>query len=768
MGRLLTLSAMLALLGGWLFLATPEAQPTDVASRAAPETGIPVELDGSPSNCLGCEGRTVGRADIEAAPHARSLVEPIPTTSLGGLVLGAEDRPVFALVRCVSEEEHLDAGGNLVRVDTQYGVTETDHEGRFRVDGLPAGSYTVHLCLWGPKKDVRGWYAFEGLATGRADHVLRLPGVRPYERFEVAIRLRQPIGSEEPMHDSRKSVVLDAEPWHVEESATVEVVCPTVGDPADPGALRPRARDFGDGVPSVVKLRVVGYPPVDVALLLRTPGDFYGAHSRLPFEPVWLQGLRPGDPEREVTLARAPRLTGHVKLKGHPVRAYVTARALLTPDPNAGRDARRRDLDWATQATWSDGEGRFEIDGLPAGAVSVRVDSKASLDAWHMSYSQPADPRLAQEAFVLPEPRIVELASDSNVDIDVEPAASLTVEIRMPTGAERLGLELSDTRLWRQDPDGTRVPLKFERLAAADRDLPSLQIAGLPEGVPLHLVATLAGFEAAASTAVPRSEPHVLQLIPTFEWTAWTARVVDAADRPARAKVRVHRRGEAAGTVWTWARTNDDGMVTLQLPANQAFDAVALSGETQRSDVVDADPKHAPQTLRLKPCTCLHGRVIADAQGPLGAFRVRAVVEGDPFLEIEPTEAADDGYFEVYAPRHARVLLVAWGVDPVADVRVAVLQATSDSSESFQLKLRPAKTATGALVTPAGGPIEAAEVRAIGQYSTRYGRTDESGRFRIEGLPEERYRIVARTRAGLVFEAEGATETEFRLVAPQR
>ncbi len=408
----------------------------------------------------------------------------------------------------------------------------------------------------------------------------------------------------------------------------------------------------------------------------------------------------------------------------------------------------------------ADAEGRFEL-AWPLAAVGARIEVGA--------------PGWVSERRVAPD-------ADAPLEILLERAAELLVDLApVPHGSGTVWL-------WRQDAWSvwTRVEIHEDRpgryraegLAPGDYAL-----AGWFER---HFVPLRQGVRVAEGDSLYlRLEPAEGARVDVRVRDTRGAAVGDARVRlePARGggpRFMERELGERSTSA-------DDGRVHFGgLPAGEW----TVRAESPWGGLASANVNVAAGDLALDlelvvPASAnLGGRVVDGAGRPVAGAPVRGRIadpldgRGQSWREGVRATTANDGSFLLEGlPERGRLLLEAWPPAELED-RLAATRLRTGRGErgEIELTLAPLGRIEGRVTSSLGGPLAGASVQVElvpqgGGPRRRLGdaRTDEDGRFAVEGLPSEGHalRVVARAdrhRARAVsVSADGLGQVEIEL-----
>ena len=252
---------------------------------------------------------------------------------------------------------------------------------------------------------------------------------------------------------------------------------------------------------------------------------------------------------------------------------------------------------------------------------------------------------------------------------------------------------------------------------------------------------------------------HALGTLPSGAPTWWTGQIGLAARRVAG---RVVMDGQPAGAAVVHLTTDDTSVgdwTLLSLLADDAgrfdFGQIPAGAYHVRAekpgrvagdaavDLRDPDPRPAPDGLviELGPCAMrVHGTVRDAAGGIVARARMRALQPVNRFLAH--AVADEEGRYEVCAPSGPVQ------VEAAADgYGTGIERATGFADVRVDIDLHPEVVVSGLVLDEDGLPVAGAQVsaetgsRAPGAVT----ETDAAGRFRLDGLNEFGYAIVARS-----------------------
>lgn len=366
-------------------------------------------------------------------------------------------------------------------------------------------------------------------------------------------------------------------------------------------------------------------------------------------------------------------------------------------------------------------DGRFELDAPKPGLWRLRLEAPGALPLERVLHPLVSDLRLPD----------VELVPDLGLRVFVlGPSGEPVAGARLRAAAYRVAGELNAARA-----GGWRVP---ERRAVTSNE----GVAVLPaaRGELLRIETIAAGFE---SPTVASGEREV-----TVRLTRGVPRTVvvraPGGEPVAGAVVRVGESG------WPVGLTDSEGAVRLTTVADRPLVLRAVTADGQRARALLQPPlTHELIVLQLVRPNVRRGRVepLAGELPPGGA-----VVWNDE-NPAGAVRTGDDGRFDLEIPAWQRLNLWAG-----AEGFVTTMDPPSERAEVV-LRLRPAATLTGRVLSPSGTPVSGALVVAgapgSGQASPVSAEVREEGLFELRQLdPATPCRLVATAPGRLEAEIE--------------
>jgi len=397
----------------------------------------------------------------------------------------------------------------------------------------------------------------------------------------------------------------------------------------------------------------------------------------------------------------------------------------------------------STPAVTTDRRGIFLLGGLEAGKHEVMVSGRGYVRSRNapLKIRLRAGRTLTREINVVPTGSLVLRLKPQVKGVAIP--TSIIADIRKPDGCAPVHGDLESEVV-----DGIAT---FHDIAPGSFEV-AVQNGEL--GTPTTEAIVYSGRKTVADLVLPR----------VF---ALRGRAVDEAGRPLAeaailAEIRHKGRRWPGADDWRHSTTEADGRFTLQgLPAGVVSikvghpDAVSCSEEIQ----VEAGAS-LTRTFTLKNGLTLAGRAISEDGRPLEGAEVTAKVE-EPEEDDKRWRADSDGKY-AEADRHGRfalrglragrIGLVIRHDDAMALSEEIVLKTGTVLERAFTLK--EGHAITGQVVDARGEPLEGASVKAQPKYEPdqdgrrfyihqeRTDETDESGRFRLAGLPEGEVRFV--------------------------
>lgn len=607
------------------------------------------------------------------------LAQGIPTDlAWSGVVVGPDGRPAAGA--------EVAAAAGVGIGPSPPAAVRTDDQGRFRVEAGPDGGAT----LWAFRPGLRA--ARRAVPPGGSPAPIRL-ALAP--AGDAVVTVAGPDGR--PVAGAR--VV----PVRVRGTPGSDRVPPALAD----RLAATTDRDGRAAIPGLLAVDLIG---------VRVVADGFGSQQHT------FAGAEPPAPEpRAVGLRPTGRIAGRLTAEDPAEAAGQVVRASTAPSPGEPADAPLTEVEATTDA-----EGRFQLAGVAAGRVSIRVCPRAG------SPILPA--RVARR--------------------NLEPGQSLSVEIPLRRGVRVHGvvrdaagagpvpgavIALLPAAPFEPDPVRTDAAGHFE--AYVPPGPLSYRVVHVPAPFlgppaflatrPVEVPAGIAGF-AIPDIAVTRG-------------VEVAGAVVDAAGRPA----------PGARVVASW--TFFDGRIRAPRSASALCDdagrfragpvdpaaelsLVARSGPDS-SEVTPAragDP--APVRLALRPAAtrALDGRVVDRDGRPIPGASVRAWFVPRPGDEAEWAEASADeaGRYRIAGlPADARLHAVACapGFLP-GRARPVEPGAGGATLPDLALAVESARVAVaGRVVDAAGRPVAGVAVSTWGDVACPIrARTDDAGRFRLD------------------------------------
>ncbi len=484
---------------------------------------------------------------------------------------------------------------------------------------------------------------------------------------------------------------------------------------------------------------------------------------------------RSGPPPTRFELDRTVRVRGRATFAagGRPAVGLVVEASSAVASRGAQTPAAR---------TTTDVEGRYLLEGLSPGEVSVRVrDAKGIArgmeDLSLEDLEQPLDH----------DPLAVRLGpgSEGTLDLAIVPAAHVVGRLTDDAGAPVAGALVTASRPGRSYRHAFTPPSYWGVGRAATDAEGRFELRDLLPGWTYEVVAAR-GTERARGTATAAVGGAGAPLSLTFGAVAgFEARVVDETTGAGVAGVELVARTEGAnGGAW-WGRTGDDGFVRIgPLPTGavwvRAWDATRWELVPERVTLaLDAQRGAEPPTLRVRrasveaeirlvpqvPVTsvAVNGHELSGDGAAPNPLTVRVVdAEGAPVprarlrWSLRVDGSGTGGSLDVVAgtatvERRADPAVSAWitvGEARGADgerlpLGVARAGPIPDGTGSLELRLPPVPWVEGRVLDESGRGVRGIRVRlvipgadSVGGYDDdqRVDRTDASGRFRLVGL----------------------------------
>lgn len=581
-----------------------------------------------------------------------------PTGSIAGRVVGAAGEPLSARVQLEREDLPEQEGGVPAAVVAEHVrglVTRTDpRTGSFRTAPLWPGRYRLMLQVE-RAGEVVGSSVHEHVAAGTTGLGVVLPHVRaapPPAPFPVRVRVR---------HEA-----FEGAPALPPEGAA--------GFSLD-GVALDAERAGPDGL-WLVQGVVSGEEP-----LLVNPGAG-------PWAPAVLADLRPDGGERAVRLPRARVLRGVVRLDGRGVPARVQWSLALSatgagPHPAGGTPPGQRRLG---ESGYTDAEGRFRFEGLPAGTLSVWADPVHD-DVWYGT-SVPADQAAgARPPFHPSGWRDVALDPEREVVLEVERLRTVVLRLAWPDGEPRPQAEpAAVVRAWqhREDAWGQQIPVAATSWDGALLVVHLHQPASAP---PIDVLLRAADTWALLRTVPAGEEPPPVALTACARIEG---RVLGPDGEPVEGVIVWARpaapTGPALDRYAPSARSDASGRFLLR-PTGQG--TYLLLGDAPGEGLFPLPARARtgaePALLRLATARWLVGRVVVPGDGPPPEAWVSACLPDPDAVEGEAARCTDDGFFRLRVPADRPVLLRARDAEerllgestveiggPVGDLRLPV------------------------------------------------------------------------------------------------
>jgi carboxypeptidase family protein len=221
--------------------------------------------------------------------------------------------------------------------------------------------------------------------------------------------------------------------------------------------------------------------------------------------------------------------------------------------------------------------------------------------------------------------------------------------------------------------------------------------------------------------------------IPENPATVLSGRILDAAGRPVGGAVLTVT--EPTGRQARRTKVGEDGRYALtDLPSGSYTLIVSAPGYTPQAVAATLD-RHAQQDFRLTGAGSITGTV-----RPAAATVVLTDAAGEV---VAATRTGTEGSYE-FTGLPGGVLTVtaqASGYRPA----VAQIEVGTGASADLELELSPIGGLAGIVRAPDGRPLRDVTISVIatgGEIQGR-GRTDENGRYEIEGLAGGEYTVVA-------------------------
>lgn len=445
------------------------------------------------------------------------------------------------------------------------------------------------------------------------------------------------------------------------------------------------------------------------------PGAYTVAVRAEGFETIEVPGVEvPADPPtRElgpVFLTPGVRLEGVIEDRsGHPVPGARLGVAVLSAD---GRSS----TGLAGSATVTDGEGRFEIEGLPRGRkVELRAQAQGFLPRVETTVPEEGAPPLR---IVLDLAGVV---TGQVRDTAGRPVAGARVRVA-PEGAEgsllrRLGTRGGADTSSRTDADGHFhvegvEPGPAEIHASADCCRPAFRRIQVEPG---------------------DSDPVDLELP---AGTTLHGLVLDAGGSPV-ALAQVSSRGSSA-------RTGPDGGFRLQGLADGPVHLVVRHpdhGSLRRTAATD---RRQPLEIRFAQPALLQARVVDEEERPVQEARI--FLEGDAPLLGGPLESGADGNVQAIVQPGAWELRVTAKGHLSATTGPLAVQAGDRIHRT--VVLRGGAEAYGRILGVEPRELVGAQVRATGPAGVAEGRLEENAGYRVSGLLPGPWQVVLQLADG--------------------
>lgn len=572
--------------------------------------------------------------------------------------------------------------------------------------------------------DAEGVFVAPRLAPGTYDLRAVAPGHAPGTRRGVEVPQRPQPVDVGTLHLEREAPV-SGRVTHGGEGVAGARVVVDVHEPDPLPTNRPRrVRTDGDGrfhVDGLAEGRRLG-------LRVESPG----------FVPRTVSGVAAPRTGLEVELNRGARVSGRVvDGAGEPLGGVsVSARS---SGPPVGGDARYR-------ATVSDGDGRFELDGVPPGALELRTSS--------VSLASPPATRVEvregehREGIVLVVERDRHRVHGRVVGTGGEPLGDAVVSLTLE-GEGGVTLLSSQTR--------TRDDGSFE-----------LEVES---GGTATLAADHPEYRRTASIFELEAGDRAVELVLEPGGAPVSGRVVDEEGRGVSARLVFHAEdatGDPAPALGAETRSAADGSFrTPSLEPGRYRLVVGRPGWAAQLHDEAIEVGDVPVTgveVRLRPGATVRGRVLGldDADLPRVTVDAQLLVPRlrEPAQASARTRPDHTGSYRLRGLRPGRWQVQGWFEDRTADREVVVTEATS--GVEADLDFAGGFTLTGT-VRVNGEPLPDAQVwLARSGRRPHRTRTDPAGGFRFSHVAPGTYGLTV-GRASVQREVEVASDRHLDL-----
>lgn len=391
----------------------------------------------------------------------------------------------------------------------------------------------------------------------------------------------------------------------------------------------------------------------------------------------------------------------------------------IAPSPSGTNPSRATDRPAATSGTNATGEGTTTVE-MPTQRRAVNEATQP-----HGSSSTGGDHGA---------PRTKRPFRGHVVD---DTGAPLTGAVIVVT--ERLNLYDKNSRPYQQQPTALTLPVGADGgFEVPRRDGFRYTIQVHAEGFATRVVgiSTLSG-----STVITLSPSAVVE-----------GTIVDDATGLPVADAVVRLRMLGSGAVPRTLRTDDDGLYRFEdVPAGNGFLDVAHPGYRPESIILrEIRPNDVHQRpVRLLGGMDLNGTVVCTTSG--GAFDAPVTVTlHDRYLNVGAGQVAADpaGHFTFGALRPGGQYVVTATAPGYGSTSTVVLVPTSGPAPFVTLTLDDAWVLMGEVTDPLGAPLRGVRISvepmvSVATAEPLVGFTDELGRFAIEELGDQSYRVVA-------------------------
>ncbi|HEX7181544.1 MAG TPA: carboxypeptidase regulatory-like domain-containing protein [Thermoanaerobaculia bacterium] len=582
---------------------------------------------------------------------------------------------VFGAVVTVEGRTESEAAGARVRLQPLRAGSPavevtTGRDGRFLLADLPAGRYRL---------DVRK----AGLPAPVLPEVVLPEPVRDLDLGRIVL----------PRGVTLAGVVTDPEGRPIPGA---EVRATAIGRESAPEEPPIRATTGDDG-----GFRLGG-------LREGEPVDLRAEHP--DYAPAEIAGVEAApDPPVVMVLTPGSWLSGQVvDEEGEGIAGAVLA-AWVSPAPGSGA----RGIDGLQVAAAAD--GRFEIRGLPPGALRLRASAPGHQDTEVSGLElQPLEPL-------------------DGVQLVLPPSAALEGTVRNAQGAPVPRARIAVRPATADRPEDGARAVEDRQVDAEGR----FRVDGLAPGA----VLVLADHDRYRQVERPLDlRPGVNRIDLVLEpGLAVAGRVVDEAGDPvAGAQVRLAEAGADSAS----ARSRADGSFRLtglsagrhSLEASrEGFSPAQLTVELVETPVEGIE-------LRLERGAILEGRLLGLDAGDLARVKVSAF---SPELGVRTGTVGGDGRYRIEGLLPGNWMAAASVPPGSRQAKAPVRVAAGASPAIADLDFRQGLTLSGRVLLD-GAPLADVRVEAIGTASQGGGAavTDERGEIRISGLEPGRYRLV--------------------------